>query len=240
MIIIIIIYVYLYLKADDTNVQTKRKRNDDANKDTESGNLEKRIKELEDSTKQEAVSQLKQKVRSLCLQQEPCEPLILLTLDELSKMARKINSDDADTFEELARQANRHRGKIDIASLCLSILGGKAADAITKALTKCMKEKQIDTKVESASKVENQIKPFQSPLTNLYHNYGAPMIYPNSFPYQAPPYQGMMYNQQGFAQDRFIQRGRYRMQKQKGACLFCDSTDHFVKDCEKMKIAKRK
>ncbi|KAJ8303085.1 hypothetical protein KUTeg_019481 [Tegillarca granosa] len=104
-------------------------------------------------------------------------------------MARKIKSVDADTFEELARQANRHRGKIDVVSLCFSVLGGKAADAITKALTKCMTEKQIDTKVKSASKIENQIKPFQSPLTNLYHSYGAPMIYPNSFPYQAPQYQ---------------------------------------------------
>jgi hypothetical protein len=46
-------------------------------------------------------------------------------------------------YEELARQAIRHQTKVDVTSLCLSVLGGRAADAISKAISKCLKEKQF-------------------------------------------------------------------------------------------------
>jgi hypothetical protein len=67
--------------------------------------------------------------------------LILLTLRELAKHLRKADAEDAEVYEELARQAIRHQTKVDVTSLCLSVLGGRAADAISKAISKCLKEK---------------------------------------------------------------------------------------------------
>lgn len=59
--------------------------------------------------------------------------LILLTVEDLVKVARKVSHEDAETFEELSRQATRYQAKLDISSLCLLVLGEKAADAISKA-----------------------------------------------------------------------------------------------------------
>ncbi|CAG2194020.1 unnamed protein product [Mytilus edulis] len=133
--------------------------------------------------KEEVVKNLKEKVRTLCLQDNPSDSLILLTLEELAKAARRVNHDDADTFEELTRQANRHQLKLDISSLCLSVLGGKVADAITKAVSKCLKEKQPEK--------DTTPKPEDSPLHNLYPPYQAPCMYPyNAMPYLQPPYPG--------------------------------------------------
>lgn len=62
-------------------------------------------------------------------------------MEELATKARSLGHEDAETFEELARQATRNQGRINIMSLALTVLGGKASDIITKALSKCMKEK---------------------------------------------------------------------------------------------------
>lgn len=62
-------------------------------------------------------------------------------MEELAAKARSLGHEDAETFEELARQATRNQGRINIMSLALTVLGGKASDIITKALSKCMKEK---------------------------------------------------------------------------------------------------
>lgn len=87
------------------------------------------------------VQELKEKVRTLCLQDDPSNALVLLTLDEPSKAARKLNHEEADMFEELYRQANRYQSKLQISNLCLSVLDGKVADAISKAISKCLKDK---------------------------------------------------------------------------------------------------
>ena len=71
---------------------------------------------------------------TLCPQQEPSIFLILLTLEELAKHARKADAEDAEVYEELARQAIKQQTKVDVTSLCLSLLGGRAADAISKAM----------------------------------------------------------------------------------------------------------
>uniref|UniRef100_K1QGI1 Uncharacterized protein n=1 Tax=Magallana gigas TaxID=29159 RepID=K1QGI1_MAGGI len=80
-------------------------------------------------------------VRLIASQNKPSEALLLLTLEELAAKARSLGHEDAETFEEIARQATRNQGRINIMSLALTVLGGKASDIITKDLSKCMKEK---------------------------------------------------------------------------------------------------
>lgn len=132
---------------------------------------------LEKTSKGEMVQELKEKVRTLCLQDDPSNALILLTLDELSKAARKLNHEEADMFEELYRQANRYQSKLQISNLCLSVLGGKVADAISKAISKCLKDKP-ETKAESKNEyVETQKRP-ESPLNGLLVYPCQPSLYP--------------------------------------------------------------
>ena len=155
----------------------------------------------------------------LCLQSEPSHSLILLTLDELAKVSRRLGHEEADLFDELARQANKYQSKLDITSLCLSVLGGKAADVITKAISKCLKtEAKSDCK-----KTDLCPQPESSPLHNLYAPYPVPYSFPASFG--------------GFPRGS---RSRPRQFRPRGACHFCGSYQHMVKDCEKMKAAKPK
>ena len=80
------------------------------------------------------------------MQKNPSEQLVLLTLDELAEAGRNIGHEDADMYIELARQASLNQGKFPIASFVLSVLGVKASDLITKALTKSLKDKSCDKK----------------------------------------------------------------------------------------------
>lgn len=124
----------------DTQPKAGKRKPDSS---TASDTLEDRIASLEKKTKVEIITELKDKVRTLCLQQNPSDSLILLTLDELAKFSKKLDHDDADVYEELARQANRHYSKLDISSLCLSVLGGKAVDTTTKAISKMFERETI-------------------------------------------------------------------------------------------------
>jgi exosome complex RNA-binding protein Rrp42 (RNase PH superfamily) len=56
--------------------------------------------------------------------------VILLTLRELAKHLRKADAEDAEVYEELARQAIRHQTKVDVTSLCLSVSASLTAYAI--------------------------------------------------------------------------------------------------------------
>lgn len=56
---------------------------------------------------------MKEKVRSLALQTKPSVPLILVTLDELARTARRKGHSEASMYEELSRQANLNQEKID-------------------------------------------------------------------------------------------------------------------------------
>ncbi|CAC5414983.1 unnamed protein product [Mytilus coruscus] len=123
--------------GDEDPPPKKKKKNHD---------LLQRVADLEKS-KEDNVKELKDKVRSLALQANPSEPLILLSLDELAKKARRQNDDDAETFDELARQAQRHQGSINVATLTLNVLGGKASDLVGKAMGKCLKEKEVEQKI---------------------------------------------------------------------------------------------
>lgn len=66
------------------------------------------------------IKELKDKVRTLCLQPQPSDSLIRLALDELA------DQEDTEMYEELTRQANRHRAKLDISYLCLLVLTGES------------------------------------------------------------------------------------------------------------------
>ena len=106
---------------------------------------------------------------TLCPQQEPSIFLILLTLEELAKHARKADAEYAEVYEEIARQAIKQQTKVDVTSLCLSLLGGRAPDAISKAISKCLKEKVESRNGDNCSKPEkNAPNPENSPLHNLY------------------------------------------------------------------------
>ena len=83
----------------------------------------------------------KDKMRFLCTQNNPSEALILLALDELTRKAKDCQHEDAYTYEELLRQASRNQGKINIVTLTLNVLEGKASDLVSKILSKCLKEK---------------------------------------------------------------------------------------------------
>ena len=156
-------------------------------------------------------------MRKLCLQQEPSISLILLTLEELAKHSRKADAEDAEVYEDLARQAIRHQTKVDVTSLF--VLGGRAADAISKAISKCLKE--------------NVPKPENSPLHNLY-----PFMYPMGF---QPPFASNFPQPQGYGYRNPRPRSCTPNFRPRGAaCLFCDSTSHLVRDCDKMKAAKGK
>lgn len=71
------------------------------------------------------IQQVKDKIKVLCTQSQPSEALILLSLDELSRLARKVNHEDMDVYEELYGQCSRMQGKINMGNLCLTVLGGE-------------------------------------------------------------------------------------------------------------------
>ena len=191
-------------------------------------------------TKDTQIQQVKEKIKVLCTQTQPSEALILLSLDELSRLARKLDDDDMDMYEELYRQCSRMQGKINMGNLCLTVLGGKGADTVTKAINKCLKEVGTGTsegKLEkNSSKEDNQTSRQESILANLY----PPLpMYPMGFPH---PYSYMSHYGGGYRS--FRPQGQVRPFKRqnigKGTCLFCESTSHYVKDCELMKQAKKK
>lgn len=210
--------------------------------------------ELEKATKEDdPVKRLKDRIRTLAMQQDPIDSLILLNLDDLAKTARRTNHEDVELFEELVRQANCHRKKLNIPSLCLTVFGGKSADLITRALSKCMREKaeerDDDLKSESRGKERTDQREL-SPLSNIYPPVVpfAPMPMGNfQFPTQAtaqflphgfqnaPVFRGGY--KSGYSRPY---RGESRTWRPKGACIFCEATGHHFRDCEKMKLARKK
>ena len=206
--------------------------------------LEQRVLSLEKKT-DDAISRLKDQVRSLCLQHDPSEALILLTLDELARVSKRQGHADWEIHDELARHAKIQQGQLDLAHFCLMALSGKAGDIITKALSKCKKQKKAEAKAKNPM-TETETRATMSPLTNLYPplpatGYQYPSPFPTtSFGFQYPgQYAGMPMYQM----PRPYSMGKGAVGRQwraKGPCHFCDSTDHLVKDCQKMKLAKHK
>ncbi|CAC5396543.1 unnamed protein product [Mytilus coruscus] len=207
--------------GDEDPPPKKKKKNHD---------LLQRVADLEKS-KEDNVKELKYKVRSLALQANPSEPLILLSLDELAKKARRQNDDDAETFDELARQAQRHQGSINVATLTLNVLGGKASDLVGKAMAKCFKEKEVEQKITGNKANHMEKMETTSPLANAYPpatcmpNYFMPHM-PTGWQQGMFPFSTSMYHNQG--PRRFSRRnGQWRP---RGNCFFCNSNDHVVKD----------
>lgn len=174
------------------------------------------------------IQQVKDKIKVLCTQSQPSEALILLSLDELSRLARKVNHEDMDVYEELYRQCSRMQGKINMGNLCLTVLGGKGAGTVTKAINKCLKESGTSEVKRDNTSCKEDIQPpkQESVLANLY----PPMpMYPMGFPqpYSYAPQYGGGYM---YRSVRPQGQGRpYRKQSMgRGTCLFCESSSHYV------------
>lgn len=147
-----------------------------------------------------------------------------------------------DLYEELYRQCSRMQGKINMGNLCLTVLGGGGgvAGTVTKAINKCLKETGFSEVKRDNTSCKEDIQPpkQESVLANLY----PPMpMYPMGFPLPysyAPQYGG------GYMYRSVIPLGQgrpYRKQNMgRGTFLFCESSSHYVRDCELMKQAKRK
>lgn len=120
------------------------------------------------SIQEQEVSVHKDKVRLLCTQNNPSEGLILLALDELARKAKDCQHYDADTYEELLRQASRNQGEINIVTLTLNVLGGKASDLVSKTLSKCLKEKDCGKAESNPSSSDSQQMDMTSPLAVMY------------------------------------------------------------------------
>lgn len=58
------------------------------------------------------MKELREKVRAVCLLSEPNVSMILQTLDELVQVSLRTDDEEADHYEEFARQANRHQKNI--------------------------------------------------------------------------------------------------------------------------------
>ena len=201
--------------------------------------MERRILTLE-MEKSQNVEKVKERVKILATHTEPNDSLLLITLDELARVSRKVNHKDAEVHEELYRQCCRMQGKINLSNLCLTVLGGQGADIVSKAVNKCVKEsksfdKADDSKSKGSPQEEQAAKFGGSPLAGLYP-YPGPMFGPG---YGFPGYGS--FHQANYSNGFVRPRGGYRMpQRGRLACHFCESTDHLVKDCEQMKAAKRK
>lgn len=53
-----------------------------------------------------------------------------------------MNHKELEVYEKLNRQCRRLQGKINMANLCLTVLGGKGAEVLSKAVNKCIKQQQ--------------------------------------------------------------------------------------------------
>ena len=129
-----------------------------------------RLNKLEKSSR-DIVGELRDKVRILAAQANPSDALLLSTIEEIAHISRKLNSTDVDTYAELSRQAFKHQGSINLSSMALSFFGSKASDEVVKALSKCVKEKQIEGKLNSKKSAE-VTKETTSHLSHLYPHLG--------------------------------------------------------------------
>lgn len=150
-----------------------------------------------------------------------------------------------EVYEELYRQCGRLQGKVNIANLCLTVLGGQGADLVSKGVNKCIKEGQnLGSKCEGV-KMRGEMEQDQgskgsnSPLAGLYPMYSTPLLGAPGF--QPDPFHPFS-NFGTYSRPRGYRPmgGMGRRNASRLACHFCDSTQHLVKDCELMKAARRK
>lgn len=61
-------------------------------------------------------------------------------LDELARLSRKLGDKNMEVYEELYRQCGRLQGKVNIANLCLTVLGGRELIWCQKQLINVLKK----------------------------------------------------------------------------------------------------
>lgn len=185
------------------------------------------------------ISRLQEQVRCVASQNVPNESLLLLLLDQLARKAASTKDKMMHTYEEMYRQAKVNQGKISIPAFCLEVLGGGALDVVSKALSKhTFKQKNSDE--EGETKKPKPPRP-NSPLENLY-----PPPRPNFMPHYS--YDNYGYSDyQSYPRPQFSRPrrpfGGFRSSRGKAGssqypCFFCNSTDHWVRDCQKLKALK--
>lgn len=195
--------------------------------------VERRLLVLEKLEKED-VLKVKERVKALAAQQDPSESLILITLDELARLSRKLGDKDMEMFEELYRQCGRLQGKVNIANLCLTVLGGQGADLVSKAVNKCIKEgcnlgsKGEGVKAKGEGEPDQGSRYSNSPLAGLYPMYSTPFFSAPGF--QQYPFQPF-HNFGAYGKPRAYKASGGMGKRNAGrlACHFCDSTQHLVK-----------
>jgi hypothetical protein len=190
----------------------------------------------------EDVAKVKERVKALASQQDPSESLILITLDALARLSRKLGDKDMEMHEELYRQCGRLQGKVNIANLCLTVLGGQGADIVSKAANKCIKEGNLGPKSEGMKAKDegeqNQgSRGCSSPLARLYPMYSPPLGFFNTPGYQQYPFQPLS-NFGAYGKQRPYKGsgGMGRRSASRLACHICDST-HLVKEGSEEEVA---
>lgn len=201
----------------------------------------------------ETVENLKRKVRSLCLQNEPNESLLLLLLDDLARSASITKDKGCPLFDDLARQARNNQGRLVLASFVLNVLGEGVSDAISKALAKGLKDAKAKQVVNKGDDEEPKPRARKSPLEGLYPppppgfpgaqaetgmgiQFPGPQQPPQFSAYQAPP------QPYGYGYQQYRPRGRGRGYGPRGpaGCFLCGSEQHWLSDCDKLKEMKQK
>ncbi|XP_064645441.1 uncharacterized protein LOC135498872 isoform X1 [Lineus longissimus] len=191
------------------------------------------------ATVADPVQKAKAKVRSLALHEEPNESLMLLYLEDLAAAATSVSHKDMELFDDLYRQARRYQGKVDMANVILTVLGGGTGELITKAISKSLK-KVVEPKPIETVKPEESPNPspsiqHRSPLTDLYSQVAAVASLQQMMNPLFDSYRG--------GASRGARRGRGRgtdsSPPNNYQCYFCNSPDHFYRDCDKMKEASK-
>lgn len=133
----------------------------------------------------------------LAAQQDPSQPLILVTLDKLARLSRKLGNKDMEVYEELYRQCGRLQGKVN-SEYCKFMSyssRGQGADLVSKVVNKCIKEGQNlgskckGVKMRGEMEQDQDSKGSRSPLAGLYPMYSSPLLGTPGFqPYSFHPF----------------------------------------------------
>ncbi len=201
--------------------------------------------EMEEERKREAkqrIEEAKDKVRALAAAVDPSPILLAAQVDELARMAARVNHPDTSVFVSLAREIERFSDKIDVPFTCLKVLGGRDGDIVGAVVAKQLKAalKKESDKKDKVKEEKHEQRPgpaFPPGFSIPYPPYMAPPEAQGQFPYLQgynqwnPPMQYGSYNPPPYSR----QRGRGRQGGSGGGtgrCHFCDQPGHYQYDCK--------
>lgn len=94
--------------------------------------MERRLLMLEKLDKED-VSKVKERITALVAQQDPSEPLIFITLNELARLSRKLEDKDMKCMRSCI-------GSV-VANLCITVLGSRESILCPKQLISVLRTK---------------------------------------------------------------------------------------------------